>query len=47
MEKKTYEMLVAEHAPQIEEIFPWDLLNELFVAKLLQAQLGPDVSSAA
>jgi len=29
MERKTYKTMVAENAPQVEEIFPWDLLDEL------------------
>ncbi len=29
MERKTYKTMVAELAPEVEEIFPWDLLDEL------------------
>ncbi len=29
MERKTYKTLVAEHAPQVKELFPWELLDEL------------------
>ena len=29
MERKSYKTMVAEHASQVEEIFPWDLLDEL------------------
>jgi len=29
MARKTYKTMVAEHASQVEEIFPWDLLDEL------------------
>lgn len=29
MKRQTYKTLVAEHATQVEEIFPWDLLADL------------------
>jgi rhodanese-related sulfurtransferase len=29
MVRNTYKTMVAEHASQVEEIFPWDLLDEL------------------
>ncbi len=29
MERKTYKTMVAEYASQVEEVFPWDLLDEL------------------
>ena len=29
MVRETYKTMVAEHASQVEEIFPWDLLDEL------------------
>ena len=29
MERKTYKTMVAEYASQVEEVFPWELMDEL------------------